>query len=101
MTDMPDKPNKMNLRSMDVAEDKRRQVAQLFPEAVTETRSPDGTLTHAVDFERLKAVLGSFSEVLENQKERYGMTWPGKNECLRIIQQPSLVTLQLKLDKWG
>jgi adenine-specific DNA-methyltransferase len=50
------------------------QLAQLFPEVVTETRTEDGKLVHAVDYERLKGVLGEFSEILENQRERYGMT---------------------------
>ena len=89
-----DKPAKAELTSMDVADDKRRQLAQLFPEVVTETRTEDGKLVHAVDYERLKGVLGEFSEILENQRERYGMTWPGKNECLKIIQQPSIATLK-------
>jgi len=89
-----DKPQKADLASMDVAVDKRRQLAQLFPEAVTETTTEDGKPVHAVDFEKLKGVLGEFSEILENQRERYGMTWPGKNECLKIIQQPSIATLK-------
>ncbi len=89
-----DKPQKADLTSMDVAEDKRRQLGQLFPEVVTETLTDDGKLVQAVDFERLKGVLGEFSEILENQRERYGMTWPGKNECLKIIQQPSIATLK-------
>ena len=75
-----DKTEKAELQSMDVAADKRRQLAELFPEVVTETRTEDGKLVHAVDFEKLKGILGEFSEVLENQRERYGMTWPGKNE---------------------
>jgi len=91
---MPDKPEKAELESMDIADDKRRQLAQLFPEAVTETRTEDGKLVQAVDFEKLKGVLGEFSEILENQREHYGMTWPGKNECLKIIQQPSVATLK-------
>ena len=61
---------------------------------MTETRTEDGQLVHAVDFEKLKGVLGEFSKMLENQRERYGMTWPGKNECLKIIQQPSVATLK-------
>ena len=89
-----DKTEKAELQSMNVAADKRRQLAQLFPEVVTETRTEDGQLVHAVDLEKLKGVLGEFSEVLENQRERYGMTWPGKNECLKIIQQPSVATLK-------
>ena len=72
-----DKPEKAELQSMNVAADKRWQLAQLFPEVVTETRTEDGQLVHAVDLEKLKGVLGEFSEVLENQRERYGMAWPG------------------------
>jgi len=87
-------PEKAELKSMDVAEDKKRLLGQLFPETITESLSEDGKLFRAVDFEKLKAVLGAFSEVLEGQKERYGMTWPGKNECLKIIQQPSIATLK-------
>ncbi|MBE3143280.1 MAG: site-specific DNA-methyltransferase [Planctomycetes bacterium] len=87
-------PIKAELKSMDVADDKRRQLAQLFPEVITETRTDDGRLTYTMNFEKLKAVLGQFSSILENQKERYGMTWPGKNECLKIIQQPSIATLK-------
>ena len=87
-------PEKVELKSLDVADDKRRQLAHLFPEAVTETRTDDGRLVHSVDFEKLKAVLGTFSEVLEKQKERYGMSWPGKNDCLKVIQQPSIATLK-------
>ena len=89
-----DKPEKAELQSMNVAADKRWQLAQLFPEVVTETRTEDGQLVPAVDFEKLKGVLGEFSEVLENQRERYGMTWPGKDECLKIIQQPSVAALK-------
>lgn len=85
---------KAELKSMDIAADKRRLLAQVFPEAITETRTDAGELVHAVDFEKLKAVLGQCSEILDNQKERYGMTWPGKNECLKIIQQPSIATLK-------
>jgi len=87
-------PEKAELKSMNVAEDRRWQLAQLFPEVVTETRTEDGKLVHAVDFEKLKAVIGTFSDILLNQKERYGMTWPGKNECLKIIQQPSIASLK-------
>jgi len=99
-----DKPQKADLKSLDVADDKRRQLAQLFPEAVTEVRDEPrmdangrevgGEYRYAVDFEKLKGLLGEFSEILENQRERYGMTWPGKNECLKIIQQPSIATLK-------
>lgn len=89
-----EEPEKLDLSSMDIAALKRRELKQLFPEAFTETREDDGTIIEAVDFEKLKSALGEFSDVLERQRERYGMLWPGKNECQLIIQKPSQATLK-------
>ena len=58
---------------MDIAAQKRQELKQLFPEVFTETTKEDGTVTEAIDFERLKSALGEFSEILERQRERYGM----------------------------
>ena len=97
---MPDEqPEKLDLTSMDIAARKRLELKQLFPEVFTETRKDDGTIVEAVDFERLKTALGEFSDILERQRERYGMVWPGKNECQKIIQQPSLATLKPDRDE--
>jgi adenine-specific DNA-methyltransferase len=38
----------------------------------------------------LKRVLG---ELIDPGKERYGITWPGKADCFKTIQRPSLGTL--------
>ncbi|MBI2803064.1 MAG: hypothetical protein HYX63_22820 [Gammaproteobacteria bacterium] len=56
---------------------------RLFPEVRTE----GGKL----DFERLKLALGEAGDV---GKERYGMNWPGKADCFKTIQRPSLATLR-------
>jgi adenine-specific DNA-methyltransferase len=76
-------PAKLDLRSYDIAEEKRQELLRLFPEIRTE----DGKL----DFERLKLALG---EAVDVGKERYGLTWPGKAECFKTIQTPSLGTLR-------
>ena len=47
-----------------------------------------------VDFERLKAELGTFSDVYEGRRERYGMEWLGKRDCMKLIQEPSRATLK-------
>ena len=80
---MIDQPEKLDLRSHDIAEDKRQELLRLFPEIRTE----GGKL----DFERLKLALG---ETVDVGKERYGMNWPGKADCFRTIQIPSLATLR-------
>ena len=75
-------PEKMELTSMDVAEEKREELKQLFPEVFSEGK---------IDFDQLKRVLGDW---VEPGKERFGLNWPGKAECMKIIQQPSVATLK-------
>ncbi|WP_375210668.1 site-specific DNA-methyltransferase [Hyphococcus sp.] len=79
---MTDQPEKMPLTSMDIAAEKRKALKQLFPEVFAEDR---------IDFDQLKLVLGDW---VEPGKERFGLTWPGKAECMRIIQSPSVATLK-------
>src|SRR3990172_7716868 len=76
-------PEKLDLRSHDIAEDRREELLRLFPEIRTE----GGKL----DFERLKLALGGAIDV---GKERYGLMWPGKVECFKAIQTPSVGTLR-------
>lgn len=78
MTDI----EKMDLRSMDIVEEKREKLKELFPEVFSEGQK--------IDYERLKLALG---ESVDIGKERYGMNWPGKADCFKIIQQPSIATL--------
>jgi adenine-specific DNA-methyltransferase len=75
-------PEKLDLSSLDIAAEKQAALRTAFPEAFTEGGK--------VDFERLKMALG---EMVDAGKERYGMSWPGKAECFRTIQQPSMATL--------
>jgi adenine-specific DNA-methyltransferase len=75
-------PEKFDLRSCDIAGDKKQELLRLFPEVRTE----DGK----IGFGRLKLALGAMVDV---GKERYGMNWPGKADCFKTIQAPSLGTL--------
>lgn len=85
---------KMDLGSMDVGERNRAKLKNLFPGVFVETRNEKGELVESIDFEKLKAELGTFSDVFEKRRERYGMDWPGKKDCMKLIQQPSLATLK-------
>ncbi|MBA2549068.1 MAG: hypothetical protein H0V16_11525 [Burkholderiaceae bacterium] len=76
-------PEELDLRSHDIAEDKRQELLRLFPEILTEGSK--------IDFERLKLALG---ETVDVGKERYCMNWPGKADCFRAIQSLSLGTLR-------
>lgn len=87
-------PEKLDLRSIDISSQNRARLKQLFPLVFTETLNEKGEIVEGIDFEKLKAELGKFSDVFEARRERYGMDWPGKKDCLKIIQQPSLATLK-------
>src|SRR5690242_7299544 len=73
---------RLDMRSLDVAAEKRQELLALLPEVETE-----GGL---IDFERLRLALGA---AVDAGKERYGLTWPGKAECFTTVQAPSLGTL--------
>ena len=78
---MSDTPKKQ-LQSMDVAEEKKKRLKELFPEVFDEEH---------IDFDQLKRVLGQW---IDPGKERFGLNWPGKAECLKMIQSPAKGTLK-------
>src|ERR1039458_4523141 len=79
----PTEPERLDLRSQDIVADREAELLQLFPEARTEGGK--------IDFDRLKLALGQTVDV---GKERYGMNWPGKADCFRTIQTPTVGTLR-------
>ena len=87
-------PEKLTGTSLDLAAEKRAHLKALFPTVFSESQNAQGEVVEAIDFEKLKAELGSFSELFEGRRERYGMDWPGKKDALRLIQTPSLATLK-------
>ena len=60
----------------------RNFLVHSFPECLSEGR---------IDFETLRRALGDW---VEAGNERFGLVWPGKAQCMRIIQQPSAATLK-------
>lgn len=73
---------KLDGKSLDISEEKRNLLKQLFPEVFTEGEK--------IDFDRLKLTLG---EMVDVGKERFGLTWAGKADCFKTIQTPSTGTL--------
>ena len=51
---------------------------------------PDVFADGQVDFDALKRSLG---EWVDPSPERFGLTWPGKAGCMRVIKEPSIGTL--------
>ncbi|MEO5582072.1 MAG: site-specific DNA-methyltransferase, partial [Saprospiraceae bacterium] len=73
---------KLEITSMNIIEEQLHKLKQLFPEIITEGNK--------IDWDRLRLTLG---ENIDVGKERYGMNWPGKADCFKTIQQPSIATL--------
>lgn len=73
---------KLPLTSLDIKAHQLERLKEIFPEAFTEGSK--------VDWDKLRLTLG---EAVDTGKERFGMNWPGKGECFKTIQQPSIATL--------
>lgn len=82
---------KMKLTSLDIAAEKREQLKLALKELL-----PEATSQHGIDFDQLKRALG---EWVEPGKERFGLQWPGKADCMKVIQQPSVATLKPAIDE--
>ncbi len=72
---------RLDTRSQSPVDERIAGLRELFPEVFREEK---------IDFEALQRSLG---EWVDPGKERFGLTWPGKAECMRVIQQPSVGTL--------
>ena len=81
-SDPIDQPSRLPLDSLDLGQQKRQQLRRLFPEAFTEA--------DRIDLDKLRLAVG---ENVDFGKERYGMNWPGKADCFKVIQTPSIGTL--------
>jgi len=78
---------KLDLSSPDLVNENFEKLAALFPNCVTE--SADGK---AIDFDLLKQEL-SYA-VVEGNKERYRLEWPGKKEAIVTANLPTTKTLR-------
>lgn len=55
------------------------------------THLPEVFKEGKIDCDILKKTLG---ETVSNENERYGLTWAGKSNCFRVIQEPTTATLK-------
>ena len=78
---------KLDLKSPDLVNENFEKLAALFPNCVTE--GPEGK---AIDFDLLKQELSN--AVVEGNKERYRLEWPGKREAIVTANLPTTKTLR-------
>ena len=76
------KESVLNGESKDIVLDNISKLKEIFPEIVTEDK---------IDFDGLRLILG---EELDDSKEKYSFTWPGKTQAIRESQKQSTGTLR-------
>jgi adenine-specific DNA-methyltransferase len=76
-----DLPERFQLASETPSTDRLAALRAVVPEAFREDK---------LDFEALRRSLGDW---VDPGPERFGLTWPGKAECMMVIQEPSIGTV--------
>lgn len=79
--------DKLDLQSADITALNTEKIAELFPNCVTETAQG-----RKIDFDLLKQELSA--EIVEGNKERYRLEWPGKREAIVTANIPTKNTLR-------
>ena len=69
---------------------------QIAPSAFTEVRDEQGELTHKIDFDVLRELLGD--KILDSDEERFGFYWVGKQDAKRAAAEPTRNTLRPVLE---
>ena len=77
----------LDMQSPDLVNENFEKLAALFPNCVTE-----GAEGKAIDFDLLKQELSH--AVVEGNKERYRLEWPGKREAIVTANLPTTKTLR-------
>ena len=87
------KMKKLKMHSPDFTQENIRKLAELFPNCVTESVDEiTGMVKYAVDFDLLRQELSG--EIVDGQKERYRLEWPGKQKALLAANAPIAKTLR-------
>lgn len=70
--------NKLDMKSKDIVEENISKISELFPNCIREGK---------IDFDMLKQELSK--DIIEEGKEKYQLTWPGKKESILVANTPS------------
>lgn len=82
-------------QTTDITQQNIDQIAQLFPQVITEKEDANGNTIKAIDFELLKQHLSK--DIIEGSEERYRLDWPGKRASILKANTP--ITSTLKPDR--
>lgn len=89
--------DKLKMHTPDLAAENYKKLAELFPDAVTETINENGEVVRAIDADVLRQEISA--AVVEGSQERYQFTWPDKKKSVVLANQPIAKTLRLIREK--
>jgi adenine-specific DNA-methyltransferase len=90
-------PEKLKMKSPDMALENVETIAHIFPNVVTEIRDENGEVRKGIDFDLLKQELSG--NVCEGREERYEFTWVGKKQSIVEGTLPIQKTLRPCMDE--
>ena len=93
--------DKLKMQTANKADENYRKLAELFPNAVTETVDENGEVVRAIDKDVLTQEMNAY--VVEGREERCQFTWPDKRSmyCLPTrLLPPRCVPAVRKASTW-
>lgn len=84
--------DKLNMQTVNKADENFKKLAEMFPNAVTETIDENGEVVRAIDKDVLMQEISC--EVVEGNEERYQFTWPDKKKSVLLANTPINKTLR-------
>lgn len=84
--------DKLRMQTANKADENFRKLAEMFPNAVTETIDENGEVVRAIDKDVLMQEINT--KVVDGKEERYQFTWPDKKKSVLLANAPISKTLR-------
>ena len=84
--------DKLKMRTANKADENFKKLAEMFPNAVTETIDENGEVVRAIDKDVLMQEINT--KVVDGKEERYQFTWPDKKKSVLLANAPINKTLR-------
>lgn len=84
--------DKLKMQTANKADENFKKLAEMFPNAVTETIDENGEVVRAIDKDVLMQEINT--KVVDGKEERYQFTWPDKKKSVLLANAPINKTLR-------
>lgn len=84
--------DKLKMQTANKADENFKKLAEMFPNAVTETIDENGEVVRAIDKDVLMQEINT--KVVDGKEERYQFTWPDKKKSVLLSNAPINKTLR-------